>query len=163
MIAGRVGSRLPDRRLVGRLLGCLDRRLVGRLLGCLDRRFVGRLLGCLDRRLVGRLRGGLLRRLDGRLRNRFRDGRLPAAGPDRQLLVRAKEAGRIAAVRSCATREAVIPSSSPNSSSVGSRPNSSCRRIAVRRIWTESRRRSRLVSRLKSLVSRPARELAAGQ
>jgi len=35
--------------------------------------------------------------------------------------------------------------------------------IAVRRIWTESRRRSRLVSRLKSLVSRPARELAAGQ
>jgi len=35
--------------------------------------------------------------------------------------------------------------------------------IAVRRIWTESRRRSRLVSRLKSMVSRPARELAAGQ
>jgi 3-hydroxyacyl-CoA dehydrogenase len=28
-------------------------------------------------------------------RNRFRDGKLPAAGPDRQLLVRAKEAGRI--------------------------------------------------------------------
>ena len=52
----------------------------------------------------------------------------------------------MAAMRICATREAVMPSSPPNSSSVGSRPSSSCKRMAVRRIleilstrWTGNR------------------------